>query len=268
MFAFNKIKCYNKNRVIIRRKAMNIIEKIKEKFKEIFNKTKKGVAIGGTIAALGVTTACATDKETKIVDNPMKMEQSKDFKEQFKYDVESENEEKKVEQKIKELETAEDVSDFLKNLYVEQLETMMGNTDWKTADIELDAYLTDLYRYEFKPNQENLFSTSEHNVKVYQVKNTKKNVIDCVSLESEDGKTVPVEVSMDKSIDNSVLATMGTVIPAGLKLLEAMEKGNENDITDSQRQFINSVKEFQNTKENQKIEEKTQENPEKEFEYE
>ncbi len=163
-------------------------------------------------------------------------------------------EQKAVEDEIKALKTPEEVLQYLKNMYIEQYEEMTGDKDLTTADIELDVYLKNLYKAENKPNQEYLSTTAEPNVKVYQVKNTKKNVIDCVSLESEDGKTVPVEVLMEGSIYNSVLATMGTAIPDGLKYVKAMEQSNESDRVDRQRKFIKAVKEVQKTKDNQKIE--------------
>jgi len=277
---------------------MNRIEKIKEKFKEIFKeifgKTKKQVAkkaaIGGTIAALGLTTACGTDKEAKVTDNPVKIEQDKDFKEQYKHDVESESKEKTIEQKVNELENAEDVLDFLKNMYIEQYETMTGDTNLTTEDIglwckqylyavyvnketgEMIQYGSNYKQVEQKLEEEGILYDIEENVSVYKVTDTEKNVIDCVAIQYKDnGEVVPVKVTLNEQVGKpytSILATMRTAIPYGLDYYESLEKGNENDIILSKRRFIKSL-EDENTKQNQNAtEEKTEENPEEGFEHE
>lgn len=212
------------------------------------------------LAEMGMVIPCGLDYKDYLEKgnkNDIAVSKAKFVKAVEKFENEK-VEQKAVEDEIKALKTPEEVLQYLKNMYIEQYEEMTGDKDLTTADIELDVYLKNLYKVENKSNQEYLSTTAEPNVKVYQVKNTKKNVIDCVSLESEDGKTVPFEVimstSIDSPIDNSVLATMGTAIPEGLNYVETMEQSNENDRVDSQRKFIKAVKEFQKTKDNRKIE--------------
>ncbi len=269
---------------------MKIIEKIKEKCKEIFSsKMGKKVALGTTVATLGLATACGTDKETKITDNPVKIEQDKDFKEQYKYNTETKNEEKTVEQKINDLESLEDILDFLKNMYIEQRVAITGNTDYTIADIQLwKQYLDTVYvnkkngemipygsnykQVEQKLKEEGISYEIEEDVEVYKVTDTEGKVIDCVALKSKDGETVPVKVMMVEQFGKpytSVLATMETVIPDGMKYREDMQKGNQSDIAVSKRDFIQTVEKFENAKQNQNAtEEKTEENPEEGFEHE
>lgn len=255
-----------------RRKKMNIIEKIKEKFKEIFSKTKKGVALGGTIAALGLTTACGTDKEADMLNQNAKVEQGikeNNFKEEVKV---NQSELQTVENEIKALETKEEVLQYLKNMYIEQYEAMTGDTDLTTENIELWCkrylkmvyvnketgemfyYGSDYKKEEQKLEEEGIPYDIEEDVGVYTVVYTEKNemnVIDCVSLQSKERKTVPVKVTMNEQVGKpytSVLATMGTAIPDGLDHIEYLEKGNENDIAVSKKNFIEAVEKFENEK--------------------
>ncbi len=270
---------------------MNIIEKIKEKFKEIFNKTKKKVAIGGTVVALGLTTAYGAKKEADMANNNVKVEQGIDkIENNFKREMKvKENELQTVENQIKALETPEDILKYLKNLYIEKYEKIMGDTDLTTADIALYyTYLEKVYvnnktgemiqyggnykKVERKLENEGITYKTEDNVKVYQVKDTEGKVIDCVALQDKEKETVPVKVTMNDQFNQpytSVLAKMGTAIPDGMDYREYMQKGNENDIAISLKQFIESVQELKNANESQNLtEEKTEKNPEGGFQHE
>lgn len=268
---------------------MNIIEKIKEKFKEIFGKTGKKVALGATIATVGLATACSTDKEAKITDNPVKIEQDKNFREQYKHVAETKNEEKTVKQKINELKSPEDIESFFKNMYIEQRVAITGNTDYTTEDIKLDKqYLDTVYvnkktgemipygsnykQVEQKLKEEGISYEIEEDVEIYKVTDTEGKVIDCVALKSKDGETVPVKVMMVEQFGKpytSVLTTMGTAITAGVTYKGYVEKGNERDIEVSKKYVIQAVEKFENAKQNQNAtEQKTEENPEEGLEHE
>ena len=268
---------------------MNIIEKIKEKLKELFKKAKKGLAIGGTIATVGLTTGCGTGKNAKPIDNNIKIEQEKAFKEKIKYNIETEKSEENTNQIIeqnsiieqaKRLESKEDVLDFLKNMYIEQYEKITGDTSLTTADIRMyyKTYLRSTYvnketgemiqygenykQVEQKLKDEGIAYDDEENVEVYKVKNKEGKVIDCVTLGDKDGKTVPFKVTMVEQQDESyisILAQMGTTIPYGLDYAQYLEKGNEKDIAISKRQFIKALETFESDKENENVIKKTNE---------
>lgn len=264
---------------------MNIIEKIKE----MFRKAKKGLAIGGTIATMGLTTGCGTDKEAKPIDNNIKIEQEKDFKQQIKYDIGTEKSEEIRNQTIEqnsiieqanELESKEDVLNFLKNMYVEQYEKITGDTSLTTADIRMyyKTYLQSTYvnketgemiqygenykQVEQKLKDEGIAYNVGENVEVYKVKNKEGKVIDCVTLGDKDRKTVPFKVTMIEQQDESyisILTQMGTFIPYGLDYAQYIEKGNKNDIIISKRRFIKALKTFERDKANKKVIKKTNE---------
>lgn len=262
-----------------------IIEKIKEIFNKMFHKTKKGIAIG-TIATVGLAAACAADKKTDMLDNNVKMEQENskqknDYKKSLEIPIpvyqggleeliqkHREMQNNKMPNNEKRL-----VEYLIRYLYIKQYEKITGDTDYTMSDIEFDYdYVQNLYTYKVEPEQENIPCIEEHNVKVYQVKDTEGKVIDCVRLQSEDGEIVPVQVDMDGSIDNSVLVTMGTVIPNGIDYIECIDKGNETDIENSRKKYMESVEKFDIEKLEREClnatEEKTDENPEEGFEHE
>lgn len=278
---------------------MNIIEKIKEIFQKMPKKLRRGLAIGGTIAATaGLAASCGTEKDSQDANN-IKVEQENNFREQLKHEVEKDAnqavEQSNVE-KASQLKTAEEVYEFLKDLYIEQYEKETGDTTRTTENIE----------FKNKTNQDHVFVNQQtgeiithgetpdevkqklkedgisydikHNVDIYQVveineKGEEVKGLDAITVQSKDGETVPVKVILGDQYgnkeDTSILAEMGSVIPCGLEYADYLKKGNENDIAVGRSRLIKSVEKFENTKQNQNAtEEKTEENPEEGLEHE
>lgn len=286
---------------------MNIIERIKEIFQKMPKKLRRGLAIGGTIAATtSLAVGCGAEKDAQEANN-IKVEQESNFKDQIKYDVEKEanqaTEQSNVE-KANQLKTAEEVKEFLKDVWIEQYKEKTGDTAVSAKDIEIPSVSYQDYVYinektgeiithgekpeetEQKLKRDGISYTTEDDVQVYKIvkvneKGEEEKVLDCITLQSKDGKTVPAKVILGDQYEDkeytSIIAEMGMVIPCGVDYAGNLEKGNENDIAVGKKEFVKAVQEFENGKQNQNATQKLQvgdevkiidENLEKGFEHE
>lgn len=248
---------------------MEIIEKIKGKIKEIFQKTpkkiRKGIAIGTLAAtAAGTVGSCSAEKDAQE-NNQVKVEQE-NFKDQIKYDVEKDEKqasEPNYIERANQLETAEEVDEFLKDFYIERYEKKTGDTTRTTEDIEFKGKTNQDYVYvnqetggiithgktpnqvEQKLKEDGISYKIQHDVDIYRVMDKDGKELEGITLQSKDGKTVPVKVILGDQYDNkqdiSILAEMAMVISRGLDYEDYLEKGNKNDIAVSKAEFIKSV---------------------------
>ena len=96
------------------------------------------------------------------------------------------------------------------------------------------------------------------NVEVYKVVNKNDGqIIDCVTLQNKEGKSIPVKVRVGNQYEKeyiSVLEDMGMVIPKGINYYEHYEE--QNDLP--KREFIKAVEELEkNTKVDELEDERT-----------
>lgn len=255
---------------------MEIIEKIKAKIKKIFQKTpkkiRKGIAIG-TLAAATVTSVTASSKAEEEIQkaNQVKVEQE-NFKDQIKYDVEKDEKQASEPNNVEranQLETPEEVDEFLKDFYIEQYEKKTGDTTRTTKDIEFKYKTNQNYVYvnqetgeiithgetpnqvEQKLKEDGISYKIQHDVDIYRVMDKNGKELEGITLQSKDGKTVPVKVILGDQYDNkqdiSILAEMRRVIPCGFHYRDFLKKGNKNDIAVSKAKFIKAVEDFEST---------------------
>ena len=253
---------------------MEIIEKIKAKIKKIFQKTpkkiRKGIAIG-TLAAATVTSVTASSKaeeETQKA-NQVKVEQE-NFKDQIKYDVEKDEKQASEPNNVEranQLETEEEVEEFLKDIYIEQYEKKTGDTTRTTEDIEFKGKKNQDYVYvnqetgeiithgktpnqvEQKLKKDGISYKIQHDVDIYRVMDKDGKELEGITLQRKDEETVPVKVILGDQYDNKqdtcILAEMGLVIKYGTDYEKYLKKGNKNDIADSKAKFIKAVEDFE-----------------------
>ncbi len=253
---------------------MEIIEEIKAKIKEIFQKTpkkiKKGIAIG-TLATttVGAVASCSAGKDAQE-DNLVRQEN--DFKERMKENVE-ENKNQASDpnnvERANQLETVEEVDEFLKDIYIEQYKKKTGDTTRTTKDIEFKYKTNQNYVYvnqetgkiithgetpnqvEQKLKEDGISYKIQHDVDIYRVMDKNGKELEGITLQSKDGKTVPVKVILGDQYDNkqdtSILAKMGMVMPYGFHYRDSLKKGNKNDIAVSKAKFIKAVEDFEST---------------------
>ena len=258
---------------------MNMKEKIKEIVNKILEKTKRGAAIGGLIgmaATATLTTGCG--------------DKNKDFKQQYQYDVETPDlgkdnkqgkEQDTITDRVDHLKTEQDVTDLLNDIYIDAT----GDDTLKAEDITISGPKNQSFVYVNKETGEMITHgeypdevvkklkndgvsyTTKDDVDVYRVEHKNGKVIDCMTLQSKDGKTEPVKVIIGDQYDEpyeSTLVKLKYIIPAGLKCKKYIETKRMSDITVSKVELKKALEEFDNKKENQKeIEEKTQEDSEK-----
>lgn len=152
-----------------------------------------------------------------------------------------------IKEEVNNLENEEAVLRFLKNEYIENYEKITGDDTLTTEDITI-TYNYENYVYindttgEIITHGENIKNTTQSlqndgvsyttkdNVKVYKIK-TKEDgkVIDCMTLQNQNGETKPVKVIVgdqyeESKNNNSILVEMGMVIPNGIDYMENMEK--------------------------------------------
>ncbi len=255
---------------------MSIIEKIKQFFK----KFRKGLAIGGTVAAVGLTAGCNTDKDVKVVDNNAKIEQeAKGIESQNETKAESwkdsisvdSSELLTIENEISKLENADAVLDYLKDMYVDGLDL---NTE-DIAIVENDqnyVYILEdetIVTHGIAPleteraiNEDGKsYTNSEEGLEVYSVKlNNNEEVIDSIAVQTnEQGeeyavKVIPGDKYGEMKEYTSKLESLGMIIPEGfdyMEQLDIIEQEGKTEFTEKQYEkaknnFINAIKEIQN----------------------
>lgn len=262
---------------------MNIWEKIREKIKQILGKTKKGLAIGGTIATVGLATGCGVDKEADVVDNNVKAEQEakedtkkvNEFKEGLQVD---QSELQTLENEIDELETSDDVLNYMKNMYIEEYEKVTGDTQLTTADIkitmneqnhiyELDngmlvthGQTPDVTKKAIQEDGHTYTAIEKRNPKVYTVRLKDNNeIIDAITLGKDENndpiavKVIPGDNYKEMKDYTSTMEKLGNVIPEGfdyMKQLDFKETEGETEFINKQckeakNNFIKAIKAVQ-----------------------
>lgn len=274
----DKVACRNAEEEYKKRKNKDTLSK-KEK-KKIHKKThkrmKKQYKKAAILAFLGITTAVGIGATVKLLGEPKtpkieNVETEKDkvkkFKENYQETVEdlelSENydtERKDIEKEINELENKEDVLKFLKDQYIEQYEKQTGDMTLTTEDIKLllthqdyvfvNQETGEMITHGDLPSQtkellqkDNVSWTTKDNVPVYKVENKDGETLDCVNIQTQDGKSFPNKIILCDQYQNkeyeSVLENMGMVIPKGLNYWE--HYGDEL----AKDEFIKAIKDFQ-----------------------
>ena len=244
-------------------------EQKKEIAKQVHKKMKKRATVVALLAALGITTVGVGVKAIEEPKQSSTSEQTKEFKETYTVSTKStpvisnsKTKQEQIAEIVNNLESKEDILHFLKDKYIEQYEKNTGDSTLTTEDIKLianyenyvfiDKNTGNMYLHgetpdvtEQKLKNEEISYTSQDNVKVYKVIKDNK-VIDCITLQSKDGKNVPITVN---SIDNqspSILKYMGESIPKGIDYAENIE----DDL--AKKQFINALIQEQEKQQEQK----------------
>ena len=180
---------------------------------------------------------------------------------------------KEIEKKINELESKEDLMKFIKDTYLEKYEEVTGDDTLTTADIkiiknnqnyvfynkETEDYIThgEYPDQTMQVLQENNVSYDTiDNVDVYQVYDKNDSVIDCMTIQSKNGKpryirVVPGETFNEMKNYKSTLTKIGEIIVDGLRYELVFDEPNNETVKE---QLIQDV---------QILEEKKQENKQK-----
>jgi hypothetical protein len=249
--------------------------KIIEKLKEIFKKTKKALAIGGTVATIGLATGCSADKDIDTTDNNVKTEESS-FKDDIHVDVEDleTTSLNKTEEKVEELENKDDLLNFLKDLYIEEYENKTGDTTLDTSDIKIieennnyiyqNTQTGEFITHDELPAQteqmmkeNNISYTIKEDVDVYQVKNNDDEIIDAMVVDEQKGpakyiKAIPGNSYNEMKDYESTLTDLGEVISTGLRYWEFYDQSNNQVV---KKQFIEALNKFEKQNTNTKDEE-------------
>lgn len=255
-----KIKVHKKAKGEARRKAIR---------NTVLGALGLATVIGGGVKLLG------EGEETGKAIQPIKIEQENKFKESLKVaqkdlkEIVSQSEARdKIEKEVNALKNEEDVIAYLKDLYIEKYEQETGDTKLTTEDIKITSnYENYVYVNEktgemsthgefpletVKTLQEkNISYTTQDEVEVYKVQNNEGKIIDCITMKSKDGKSVPEEVLIEgESQENkSIMKQMGNTIDDAFDYMKDMDNQEEKD------NFIKSVKSLKEEK-NKTIEDK------------
>lgn len=250
----------------------------KEIAKQIHKKEKRKVMIGILAGAIGlagigvVGTKMLNQPEeprTKQEENQQPGKGNNDFKEGYRVNEEDlknfkskYKEKSETEKLVDKLEDKEDVLNFLKDMYIEEYEKQTGDENLTTEDITI-TYNYENYVYvndktgeiithgeqpletEQALKKDGISYSIKDNVKVFKVKTKTGETIDCMTLGSKDGKSIPVKVALGEKYGqskDSVLASIGTIIPDGIEYCENMKK-DENSKAIAKQKFIKSLEE-------------------------
>ncbi len=255
---------------------MSIIEKIKQFFK----KFRKGLAIGGTVATVGLTAGCNTDKDVKAVDNNAKIEQEANGIEsqgKIKQDswkdsiVVDSNELLTIENEIAQLENSDDVLNYLKDIYVEGLDLNAEDIEIVENNQNYVYILGDgtIVTHGIEPLETERvldadgksYLNSDEGLEVYSVKlNENKETIDSITVgKDEQGKECAIKVIPGDKYEEmkeytSTLENLNMIIPEGfdyMEQLDIIEQEGKTEFTEKQcenakNNFINAIKETKN----------------------
>lgn len=150
-------------------------------------------------------------------------------------------------------------------MYVELQRQMEGNTELTEDQIilnkpqyqrtifvnnETGEYITHSGApdvIEQKLRQDGIHYSTEENVKIYTIENTKGDIIDAITLKHDMPKKVIIGSQYEKSY-NSVLIEMGEVYVDGLAYMQYLEKGDKTDIIISQRRWQEAIEKYETNK--------------------
>lgn len=255
-----------------------IAKKIHKKEKKIIGR-RALIAVFGLSTIIGGTKLLEEPKDDRIpskaenqnIEKDIKM---KNFKEQYKYDIENQEtsqEPRDFEQEIKELKTEEEVIKFVKDMYIEEYEQTTGDTTRTTEDIKVwygtylnYAYINDQTGDYITPGETPAITKQKlqndgiscdnviDDVKIYKITDNNGRMLDAVTLQT--GQPTKV-ISGDQYGEPyiSILDKMGDAIPRGLDYAQYIEQGDELSIGIAQDRFIEAAKEYEMTKENQNL---------------
>ena len=164
-----------------------------------------------------------------------------------------------------EAEQYKETEDFLKMMYVELQRQMEVNTELTEDQIilnkpqyqrtifvnnETGEYITHSGApdvIEQKLRQDGIHYSTEENVKIYTIENTKGDIIDEITLKHDMPKKVIIGSQYEKPY-NSVLIEMGEVYVDGLAYMQYLEKGDKTDIIISQRRWQEAIEKYETNK--------------------
>lgn len=257
----------------IPKENIKLTKKQKQKARK---RARRNLAIGGILAALGITgltivgTKLLPEGEPKT---PVDVEQennnqdrTNEFKDKYKVNenelIQSESE---VVKEVKELQNADDVLAYLKNMYIEKYEEKTGDETLTTNDIKIiqslqnyvyiDNETGDIITHGELPEetekvlaQDNVSYDIEYDLETYQVQNSDGQTIDMITMENIDGQTTPIKVipgnQYNKMKDyDSVLDEMGSIIPEGIYYMDHLEDEN------ARNEFISAIEKVQKQQE-------------------
>lgn len=242
---------------------MNIIEKIKR----LFRKSKKALAIGGTVATVGLATGCGAENDAQVTDNNVKVEQSTDKTGDFRkgYEV-PQSEMLTIENEVEELETPEEVLNYIKDMYIEEYEKITEDQELTTEDIGI---MLSKQNYVYKRDdgllvthgetpyateraiKEDGYSYKDTEIdEVYTVRLKDSNkVIDAMTINNSVAeKVIPGDNYNEMKDYVSTLAELNQIIPAGFDYMEELEFGNQGET--AKDNLINAIKDMQDKQKN------------------
>ena len=256
---------------------MKIVEKIKEMFKNIKNmgkKTPKVLAAGVTLATIGLATNAGGNQDIDV-DKNVKVEQENDFKNSMKVIpgnivkvINQKTEEdriKAIKEEVEEINDVDTVLKLLKNEFIEDYEKRTGDTSLTTKDIEIwertqnkvyvDSDTGLIITHGDKPAvtkqklaEHGVNYDEKENVKIYEINTKDGQVIDCAALEGE--TLQEVILSRDLFTNKEYLGILTTekfqkMIPIVFEWRKFIEQGSELGITQSKKEMIKILKEYE-----------------------
>ena len=235
-------------------------------------RARRKLAIGGILAALGITglvytgTKLLPEGEPKAPVNVENENNSQDKTNEFKdkYKVNEDDlikNESEVEKEVKELENADDVLAYLKNLYIEKYEEKTGDETLTTNDIKImqnfqnyayiDKETGDIITHGELPletekalAQNNVSYDIEYDLGTYQVQNLDGQTIDMITMDGQTPiKVIPGNQYNEMKDYDSVLDEMGSIIPEGIYYMDHLEDEN------ARNEFISAIEKVQKQQE-------------------
>lgn len=265
---------------------MKILEPIKEMLKKIGKKTTKTLAVGASIATIGLAAGCGENKETTVVDPNIKMAKKENpYKNNLKVlpehlgkEIYQQIKEEVIEEKVNQIKDIDTLLRFIKDMYIEEYEKKTGDTSLTTEDIEIWERTQD--RVYVDRNTEVMITHGEapaiteqkltehgvsyydkENVEIYEINKKDGEVIDCGAL--EDGRLKKAMLSKDLFTDKEyagILTTekLGTIVPKVFECRYFMERESELGVTRAKNEIIKILKKYQYKSENQEIADKNE----------